>query len=233
MDWLQLLDWAEAHQGAASWFQAVFSVLAILAAVGTFYRQQSNERRRIRELEREELRVILEGIQSEVTTLWDQFDSFVGKAISESESGPVGWMIVHSDRTFPVYQALVPRIALVKNPPLRTMIFGTYAQASSLLKSFDLLNQMNERAEKLTYELSRAATAPTGASPLEIQDVLASPDLLAVGLSEYDAVSRYLQYTKDVRNRVAQQIKDDVGELRGHVEKVNSALSLELAKSAR
>lgn len=135
------MDWSNAN--APAWFQAVFSVIAILAAVGVAYWQNEAQRRRNDESEQSELRGLLRSLCAELTVSLQQLEHRIGPDIRGKELGqPFLFTFPLTENPFHIYDALIPKIGTIKDIALQHAIIRTYAIAKGLVASFRFNNEM-------------------------------------------------------------------------------------------
>lgn len=190
----------------AAWMQAFGSVAAIAAAIWVFRNEAALQRQRDKEHALTEQIVMLESLATEIRTVWSNFEDAIGTALTHAKRGPVDWRFAYSDSIFPVYQAQVPRIAVIADPALRHRILFLYSSAKSYLLKMKLHNELSEKVEGLIFRRAISSDAA-------VQD--------SAGMtirSEYAEVSARLQVTEGQLDKNGRQIVDGVEPMREEVE---------------
>lgn len=213
----------------AAWVQAVGSIGAILASAALVMWKHKLDLEKEQASKAEDLRVMLESIKIEIEAIWDDLDALIADVIEASAALPQDWEFVYSEQAFPVYRTLAPRIAIISNARLRLQIVQTYSKANSWFLRMSLHNQLKRRADDLRLQLSVAGTK-SDASFTELGDVLESPDILGVGISEYDALARELKRTNEKLSAGAKQIIKGVQAMREDVLKLKEYADEELQR---
>lgn len=198
----------------SAWVQAIGSIFAIFASAGIVFWNQKLDLIRQRERDIQNLRVMLESIKTEVKATWEDFEASIGTLGVDAKEDASECVFVYAEQSFPVYQALVPRIAMIPSPDLRMQIVRTYSKLNSFVLRLGLHTELRKKVNQLRFHLAVARTAPSGASILEMTDILSSPDVTAVGISEYEAVSREWQRTHTELSKVGALIAKSAGEIR-------------------
>lgn len=212
-------------EGWAGWAQAVFSVAAVIAAIEISRAQNRDARRRDLDQEVREQIVLLESIAVELKTSWEFFRAQISSRTSEVAPLSSGWRFTSSESSFPVYRALVPRIAIVPDQALRVSILRIYAFANAFLLKLSLHNTLVNERDELLFKMANASTRNAEASPLELDDILAAEDVLAIGLSPYEALRRRLERVKAQLKDVAQQIEEAIPFLEAEVPKITDRIA--------
>lgn len=124
-----------------------------------------------------------------------------------------------------MYRALVPRIAIVPDPDLRVSIVRIYSFANAFLLKLTLHNTLVDERDELLFRLASASTRQTEASPLDLGDILAAEDVLAIGLSPYEALNQRLKRVKEQTNDIAKQIEDAISFLETEVPRITRRIA--------
>ncbi|KMJ92477.1 hypothetical protein ACH58_07580 [Achromobacter xylosoxidans] len=217
-------------EGWAGWAQAVFSVLAIVAAIEISRHQAKVAKQRELNQEVRDQIVMLESIATEVRAAWSNFLEQVGGGLPVAETSLDQSKFAIADQPFPVYRALVPRIATIENSQLRSDIVKIYSQASSLLLKLGLHNELVKEQDDLEFKLATATTLPSKASITEVENILAVHDVTAVGLSQHDTLTRQLSKAIKQITNVDGQILAAVNNLHPVVQDVLTRISEDVDK---
>ncbi|MPS76551.1 MAG: hypothetical protein E2591_00580 [Achromobacter sp.] len=212
-------------EGWAGLAQAVLSVGAVIAAIEISRKQNQHALRRDLEHEAREQVVLLESIAVELKTSLETFNAQISRRITDDVPLSAGWRFSSSESSFPVYRALVSRIAIVPDQALRVSILKIYSFANALLLKLSLHNTLINEQDELLFRMASASTRKAEASPIDLDDVLVVEDVLTIGLSPYEALRRQLEKVKAQLNDVSQQINDAVPYLEKEVPRITDRIA--------
>lgn len=124
--------WASGN--AASWAQAISSVIAILAAVGIMVAQHREVKRvKQRDDARQQLR-LLTSIRTEVRALYARYTAHAGKVVASAQKGQV---FHHHYRFVPnqfcVFDSHVGQFGIIESDEIREMLIAGYGVFNNLV----------------------------------------------------------------------------------------------------
>lgn len=203
----------------------MLSVSAVIAAIEISRKQNLDALRRDSDHEAREQVVLLESIAVELKSSLETFRAQISSRMTDDVPLSAGWRFSSSESSFPVYRALVPRIAIVPDQALRVSILKIYSFANALLLKLSLHNTLINEQDELLFRMACASTRKAEASPLDLDDILVVEDVLTIGLSPYEALRRQLEKVRAQLNDVSQQIKEAVPYLEEEVAKITDRIA--------
>ena len=172
-----------------AWVQAVGSIAAILAAVWVGSDQIEQQLRRDLARDEAETEGVLRSLKAEVETSLHYMEREVEPALARIAPGnPITFLFRLPEHPFPIFDSLIPKIALIRNTKLHRKIIHTYAAAKSLTLTTNTHNDLMEELEKVEV---RYRSKPPLASQVEYAGALrAATEYSATLRSAYDETLR-------------------------------------------
>jgi len=127
----------------ASWVQAIGSVVAILVAVWVSWYQGQSQRRHDEAQRESELSGMLRSVRAELTSSLAFAENHIGRRLDEVPEGqPVRYTFPMAENPFPIFEAFIPKLGMIKEDVLRTKIVATFAAARSFVITTRYHNDM-------------------------------------------------------------------------------------------
>lgn len=125
-----------------AWVQAVGSIEAILVAVWVSADQANQQRERDEANERSVVMGMLHSLRAEIEFSLKHAGTEIAANLAQTEAGqPFLFRIVLPEYPFPIFDALIPRLGMIRESQLQRQIIHAFASAKSFAMT---LNQHNE-----------------------------------------------------------------------------------------
>jgi ABC-type nickel/cobalt efflux system permease component RcnA len=148
----------------AAWVQAVGSVLAVLVAVWVSWHQSEQERSRQTAAERAEVAGVLRSLQAEVETTLSYAGSQIAESLDGTQAGvPITSIFPIPEYPFPIFDALIPKLGLIRDAHLQRQVVDTFSTAKGLAMTIHHHNEFVEALRAAEFNHSEAQSGVSGA----------------------------------------------------------------------
>lgn len=125
------------------WVQAIGSVWAILVAVWVSWQQAESQRKSEEQKERSELAGLLRSLRAELDSTILYTKMRVGHHFDAHQHGrPFLFKYPISENSFPIFDALIPKLGTIQDDELRNHIVQTYSKAKGIVLTFRAHNDL-------------------------------------------------------------------------------------------